>query len=352
MNPRPIIGEAALRRALTHYPTLGALKRLVADGLSVNTAACLFETDTGVHFAKRFDPRFRDAAAVLAEHRLTRSLVAQGFPTPGLYANTAGSTLTALDDGLWALGERARGEDRYGDAPVFDAYGSHAEAEDAGRRLAQFHLALADVRLPARADRGLRARFTLPEARHASAIFGSAAADSPLLAEFLSHRAERAELEALLEARRAALAAAAPGWPCGVLHGDFIKRNMFWEGDRVASVIDLDLWDSGPWLFDLALALLPCGFDWPALLAGTGSPRGEALRAMLAGYGAVRPLEPAEAAALPTVMEAARAEFYLAAAAAALEKEDAPLAERFWGLLVGTLRYFEAHPRWAEALSG
>jgi Ser/Thr protein kinase RdoA (MazF antagonist) len=111
-------------------------------------------------------------------------------------------------------------------------------------------------------------------------------------------------------------------------------------------VIDFDLWNVGFWVYDLALALLPVGFNWPLLLAGEGSVNYADMLAFLAGYRYGRDVSQAELEVLPLVMESARFEFYLSAISTMIERGQPEEAEKFWALLVGVFRWFEAHPDW------
>lgn len=338
------LAAAELAAVVPAYPELGRFVALRDNGLSVNSATCLFETTTGVYFAKRLAPADWQWPVLEAEHRLSDALRTADFPTPRVLRNAAGESWTRHEGLAYAITDRARGEDRYRGVPVFDAYGSAAEAAEAGAMLARFHQAAAGLALPSRPFRGLVARYALfdtPDLAGLDALL----AEAPALAAFVAARAGWPELAARMRALASRIAPGLAECPRGVIHGDFIKRNLFWQGDRVVDVVDLDLWNVGPWLYDLALALLPCGFDWPALLAGEGAPRAPHLRAMLRGYAAARPLTADERALLPSVMESARFEFYLSAIAAQPER-----AGLFWNLLLGTTRWFADHPDWAARL--
>jgi Ser/Thr protein kinase RdoA (MazF antagonist) len=344
---RPEIQAEALARVVDAYPHLGTFGAIARNGLSINTAACLFTTDRGTYFAKRDDPAVWDVEALAAEHGIIRRLVAAGYPTPRLYENVSGETITWLDRQPYALFDRARGEDRYGDAPVFAPYGSPAEAEAAGAMLARFHAVFAGEPLPApKPIRGLTVRFQLLSAPSVAEGMAGLLEEAPVLKDFLRDRPELPRLLERLEHQRLGLAPWLGELPRGVIHGDFIKRNLFWEGDRVVDVLDFDLWNVGYMAHDLALALLPTGFDWPALLAGGDSVNGRDMAAMLAGYETVRPLTHAERQALPWLMESGRFEFYLSAVVTAIGRGQVDQAEAFWRLLVGVYDWFAAHPGW------
>lgn len=340
MRERLSIDPDCLEAIVTSYPEIGDWVGPVRNGLSINTATCLFETTKGLFFAKRYDPRVRSEDAITAEHDLIMRLLAVDYPTPPLFRNQAGSTLTWLDGFPYAIFAQARGEDRYGDSPVFDPYGSPQEAHGAGRQLAAFHLGLKGVTtLEPRPFAGLTARYELLRSPDFDAALALLLKAAPTLADFVTGRSEWPWVVGRMRAYHGAIAPLSEGLPIGITHGDFIKRNLFWQGDNVSAVIDFDLWNLGPWLFDLALALLPCGFNWPELLHGRGIPRWDDMRAMIGGYQAVRTLTDQEHHLLPLVMESARFEFYLSAIAS-----GGASAETFWRLLVDVLGWFETHP--------
>lgn len=339
---KPVIEPAALAEVVARYPDLGAFRGITANGLSINTPACLFETATGTYFAKRFDPALWSEAELLAEHGLVERLREAGVPTPRVHADAEGKTVSWEGGAPYAIYDQARGEDRYGRLGVFEPFRSLAEAHSAGAMLARFHQAFEGRPLPAvKPFRGLSARYELVRSASVAAGFEALLAEAPALRAALGGREELPWLLGRMEGYRGAIAPHLAALPRGVIHGDFIKRNLFWEGDQVSDVIDFDLWNVGDWVFDLALALLPCGFNWPRLLAGEGGPNGADMRAFLAGYRQTRELAIAEREVLPVVIESARFEFYLSAMVA--KPAD---AELFWGLLVGVFRWFEAHPGW------
>lgn len=96
---------------------------------------------------------------------------------------------------------------------------------------------------------------------------------------------------------------AAQDWsalPRGVIHADLFRDNVLWLADgRLSGLLDFYFAGEDSWLFDLAVV----ANDWCA------DERG--LAALLAGYGAVRPLLPAERQAWPAVRRAAALRFWL-----------------------------------------
>jgi homoserine kinase type II len=157
---------------------------------------------------------------------------------------------------------------------------TEARARAVGTELARVHLAGAD--LEAAPDRfgpdALRARLQTidPDAFPAARL--------------------RRSLDALAAARDDSI-------PRGLAHGDLFRDNVLWlsSGDRVAALLDFESASRGAFAYDLAVCVLSwCygdAFD-PALA-----------RALVAGYEATRPLEPAEKHAFYTEARLAAVRF-------------------------------------------
>lgn len=76
----------------------------------------------------------------------------------------------------------------------------------------------------------------------------------------------------------------------GFVHGDLFRDNVLFQGDRLAALLDFESASRGPLAFDLAVTLLAWCFG-SDLDLGLG-------RALMRGYCAVRPIEPATRAAV------------------------------------------------------
>ena len=99
-----------------------------------------------------------------------------------------------------------------------------------------------------------------------------------------------------------------PDLPRGPVHADLFRDNALFERGRVSGVIDFYFAGVDCLAYDVAV----CVNDWclvdPA--ADARLERGRA-RALLAGYHAVRPFEPAEREAWPALLRAAALRFWL-----------------------------------------
>jgi Ser/Thr protein kinase RdoA (MazF antagonist) len=349
--PKPEIDLAALSQIVRRYPQLGDATQILRNGLSINTATCIFETTNGRYFAKRYDPLNRDTPSLMAEHSLVAHLRAANFCTPLLYANDRAETLTWLAEFPYALFALARGEDRYGNRGVFDPFDDREEARAAGATLARFHLALHTLPLPEpKPFRGLTAQYQILLAPDPEAALQALLAQQPALQQFLAEQPGFDAITQRVFRHVPVITRGQPNWPLGIIHGDWLKRNLFWQGPDVSDVIDFELWNVAPWLYDLALALLPCTFNWPELLQGRSTPNQRDCQAMIAGYHHVRPLHPDERNGLSAMLETARFEFYLSAIGHALTHGDPAQARLFYTLLDDTTRWFETHPDWHAVL--
>jgi homoserine kinase type II len=118
-----------------------------------------------------------------------------------------------------------------------------------------------------------------------------------------------AEARALLESELAFQAEhRLPDLPRGPVHADLFRDNALFEGGRISGVVDFYFAGVDRLLYDLAV----CVNDW--CLADPGGDRRldpPRVRALLAGYAAVRQLSDAERAAWPVVLRAAALRFWL-----------------------------------------
>ncbi len=110
------------------------------------------------------------------------------------------------------------------------------------------------------------------------------------------------ELGAELDALEAAWPAALPQ---GVIHADLFPDNVFFRGEAVSGLIDFYFACSDFLAYDIAICLNAWCFE------ADGSFNVTKARSLLANYRAVRPLEPAEFAALPLLARGSALRFLL-----------------------------------------
>ncbi|MFN3370326.1 MAG: homoserine kinase [Sphingomonadaceae bacterium] len=111
--------------------------------------------------------------------------------------------------------------------------------------------------------------------------------------------------------------------PKGTIHADLFPDNVLMLGDEVSGLIDFYFACSDLFAYDLAVLLNAWAFP-----ADGTQPLADRWEAALAGYGAVRPLDPAERAALPVLCEGAALRFLLSRAQDWLEPAEGALVAR------------------------
>ena len=225
----------------------------------------------------------KPADVVAWESALADVLAGAGVPTPRPLLAAGGGHVVALRDLAVSAFPWCGG--RHLEAGEVEP--AHADA--LGRALAALH----------------RAGLALPPTWRRAGLYqfpdlvrrfdGFRASGDPALAPAIEVLAD--EL-AWLTAQAPARAAAAQG----LVHGDLFRDNVLWDGARLVALLDLEQTSAGSLVYDLAVTLN----DWCWV---DGGPAPELAAALVAGYQAVRPLAPADRAALPIELRAAAARF-------------------------------------------
>ena len=217
---------------------------------------------------------------------LTRHLAARGFPTPSPVADREGQIIGRLNGRAAAILNWAPG--------AWKRQPSDKEQYRAGQVLALLHLDAADYAAERKNPVGPEAWAAL-----AARCDGSAkGVDRKMLDQ----------IKALLP--RLAEPWSDPALPRGPIHADYFPDNVLFATNEhgesdIGGVIDFYFGCNDVLAYDLAIALSAWGFD------AEGRPIPSALRAFQKGYESVRPLTPAETAALPGLGAAAAVRFTL-----------------------------------------
>ena len=280
------------------------------------SAAALVNRGGGAVFVKRHHTRVRSAAQLAAEHAFAAHMAAHGVPVPAVRRTLAGATTLAGDDFVYEVHEVAPGLDLYREAMSWTPFTSLGHARAAGAALARFHQAAAGFRHPARAPGVLTNSCAVIAAADPLAEVDAMAGQRPGLGRYLGARDWRDDFARhLLPAiHRAAplLAALEPQWG----HGDWHPSNLTWDSPapdgQVAAVFDFGLANRTFAVHDLAIALERSAVGWLELTeTGRAGADLSAISALLDGYESVRPLSPAEAAALAEVVPVVHVEYAL-----------------------------------------
>ena len=310
------------------------------------SAAALVRYGPLTIFVKRHHVSVRDPGQLAAEHALAIHLRSRGVPVPAILAAPGGPSVLRRGEFCYEAQEAAAGIDLYRDAVSWSPYRSNGQACAAGAALARLHLAAADFPLPARPAAVLMNSCQVITAPDPHAEVARLVSARPALAAYLAQRSWPRDftqvLAPLIRAAAPRLAALPGQWG----HGDWHPSNLTWTSAapdaQVAGVLDLGLANRTSAVHDLALALERTVVSWLDL-PDTGTARADlaSAAALMDGYASVRPLAPAEAAALPAVLPVVHLEYALSEVdyftGVAASPANADLAYTY---LVGHARWF------------
>ncbi len=263
---------------LADYP-LGALMSCKGIAEGVENSNFLLHTQAGRFILTLYEKRVAsdDLPFFLG---LMEHLAARGITCPQPVRTSGGETLGRLAgrhavivtflDGVWIKQP----------GPV--------HCRQLGGALAHLHGAGADF--------GLRRNNALSVSAW-PALFGSASDGADRVSPGLAAET-RAELDFLHEHWPT-------GLPEGVIHADLFPDNVFFLQDRLSGLIDFYFACTDALAYDLSVCLNAWCFD------ASGAFDHDNGQALLEGYGAVRPLQPAEVEALPVLARGSALRFML-----------------------------------------
>ncbi|UFS94285.1 phosphotransferase enzyme family protein [Nocardia huaxiensis] len=307
----------------------------------LSATARVRRTDGKDVIVKRLPSTLRDAAALEEEHGFMNHLRGRGIPVPEVLLTREHGDFT------YEVQELGTGEDLYRGAFSWSPYHSLAQAESAGRMLAQLHLAAAGYDAPARPPHPLLASFTIFSGMEPLAAVERFAAVRPELALFLTEREWRADIERVHLPFHAGLYGFLDGIPPLWTHNDWHGTNLLWEHETPSAVIDFGLCDRTTAIHDVAMAIERSAVDWISLRGGgPANVRVDQVDALLRGYESVRPLQDLESLALPELLPLVHAEYelseidYFLSVVPGGNQENAEIAYR---------DYFLGHTEWWAA---
>ena len=377
--------SAEVHTVLARYPRAPGDEMITWRSPRPMSAAGLIRHGGADLFVKRHHVRVRTLAQLAVEHAFIGHLRARGIPAPAVLRAADGATATQYGDFVYEVHELASGLDVYRDALSWTPYASLGHARAAGAALARLHEAADRFPLPARAPAVLTGGCEIIVSNDPLAEIKWLAGCRPGLAGYLDGRAWPDDLtrHVLPAIRRAAPLLA--GLPRQWGHGDWHPSNLTWSSAGpdavVAGVFDFGLANRTFAVHDLAMALERATVSWldlgeadtadpdladPDLALDLAGPAGaavdradpdgavpgraeadlDAIDAFLDGYESVRPLTPAEAAALPEVFPVVHVEYALSEveyfASVVSSPANADLA--YDGYLLGHAAWFATPP--------
>jgi Ser/Thr protein kinase RdoA (MazF antagonist) len=280
------------------------------------SAAALVRRPDGDVFVKRHDPRVRTARQLAAEHAFLSFLRERGEPVPAVRRTPAGASVVRRGGFAYEVHDLAPGLDLYRDVMSWSPFWSLRHARAAGAALARLHRAAAGFTRPARPQAVLVSSCDVITSRDPVRAIGRMIGARPGLGRGLRGRSWPDDVTRHLVPR---IRQAAPlltrltrQWG----HGDWHPSNLTWTSDSagadVAGIFDFGLANQTFAVHDLATALERSTVAWLDLAeSGRAAADLDAVSALLDGYESVRPLSPAETAALSAVLPVVHVEYAL-----------------------------------------
>jgi Ser/Thr protein kinase RdoA (MazF antagonist) len=346
----PPLSLPELREILQHFSETGEPRAILTTSPRPFSAAGIIETTHGRFFVKRHARAVRDSEGLVEEHRFMQHLRANRISVPRVFTTTSGTSALESGDWTYEVHDLPAGIDLYKDAISWTPFRSTEHARSAGELLARMHLAARSFNAPARKIQPLVASFTIfATPNPASALDHYLVARPSLTYDVQTLRDSEQALDLLAPFHselKPLLSSLAPLWT----HNDLHASNLFWSDPtanaRATSVIDFGLADRTNAAHDLAHAIERNIVEWLALM--NDQTEGDRvpihlhhLWALLEGYEQVRPLTPAESAALAPMLALCHAEFALTEADYFLGVLRSPHKAR-----VATHDYLVAHAQW------
>ena len=272
------VEQGELERWLTRFD-VGRVCQFRGISAGIENSNFFVTTESGAYVLTLFE---RLSSAELPFYlELMRHLAARGIPCPCPIAARNQELLGELNGKPAALVTRLDG--------AFVSEPTEAQCAQAGRTMAQMHLAARDFPIEQPNLRGLAWwKKTVPEV-------------APTL-----DTATRSLLEDELETQLKHLAPLQNTLPRGPIHADLFSDNALFVGDTLCGFIDFYFAGCDLWLFDVAVSIN----DW-CVKQSTGELILPRLQAFLAAYAKIRPFTDQERAAWPLMLRAAALRFWL-----------------------------------------
>lgn len=294
------LGAEELARLIAHYD-VGELVSAKGIAEGVSNSNWLVETTgapgSGTRFILTLYERRIDYADLPYFLDLLDHLAAKGCPVPRTMHDRTGASFRMVEGKAAALIEFLPG--------VSPTRPTAAQAHSVGAVLAQMHLAARDFPMTRANAMDFAAGAAILDACGA----GRLASIDPDLPAMLAHAHSAAALDL-------------SALPVSQTHTDLFPDNVLMRGDKVTGLIDFYFACTGPMALDLAVTHAAWCFDAEnRFLPEQG-------HTLIAGYEAVRPLEPAERALLPELAKGAALRFVASRAEDWLDTPDDAMVTR------------------------
>lgn len=234
---------------------------------SVNSNFRLRDAAGQTYFARLYEEQ--DHAGAVREHALVAALDEAGVPVVRALVNRDGGSLADFEGKAFAVFPWIEGE------ILCQGLVSPAACRELGAALAGVH------RSTSRAPALPEGRFRIPDLRERLKRV-EAAGRASLLPDVSAIQARLDHYES----RRAT------GLEQGICHGDLFRDNVLWQGPKLRALLDFESACAGNYAYDLMVTTLAWCYGAEFDLA--------LVQALFDGYRRVRPLPPAEVAALKT----------------------------------------------------
>jgi len=339
-----------LRPVLQHFLSAGEPIRIVSTSPRPLSAAAVIETTQGRIFIKRHPRAVRDIGGLAEEHRFMDRLRSHGIRLPAVFSTTAGITSLEAGDYTYEVHHIPPGIDLYEDAISWTPFRSPEQARSAGQFLARMHLGAETYNAPPRQIQPLVASFTIFASPDPATALNQYLAARPSLTHDPRTIRDCEQALPLLLPFHAELNPLLPSLPLLWTHNDLHASNLFWSDvtptAHATSVFDFGLADRTNAVHDLAHAIERNIVEWLVLMNDPSADDRvpvhlNHLFALLEGYEQIRPLTPAESAALAPMLALCHAEFALSEADYFLGVLHSPPKAR-----VATHDYLFAHAQW------
>ncbi len=289
------LGAEELARLISHYD-VGDLTSAKGIAEGVSNSNWLIETTAARYILTMYERRIElsDLPFFLG---LLDHLSEQGCPVPRTIHDTSGAAFRMEQGKAVALIEFLPG--------ISPTRPTPAQARGVGGVLARMHLASEGFPLSRANTMGFADNSAVLER---CGVHGLASINS--------------DLPAMLDPARAAAALDLSALPTAQIHADLFPDNVLMLGSEVTGLIDFYFACTGPMALDLAVTHAAWCFD------GANEYQPDLGAALVSGYEAVRPLDPAERALLPELAKGAALRFVASRAEDWLDTPDDALVTR------------------------